>query len=180
MEHIGSLIRGCLGEFTPRLEDVAVMTWLPIFGDRNAIGVILEGRMRKYCSYWRLLYYPRYLLNPPMHLDPDMRGRREEEQLAVEALLSYWLSWFVLSSGPEDGINPFMSRWPSSSWKERGWLWNPSKLVAIYSFGWVHQCNTTFCWQVQCSYSCWRLLFYTFSCGSDLKQSLLSQLSSWQ
>lgn len=46
-------------------------------------------------------------------------GEGREGGLVVEALLPYYLSWFILPRGPEDGITFLFSQWLSSSQKER-------------------------------------------------------------
>lgn len=42
MEHEESHLHDCLGGVYPTLEDVARLTMLPLLGDANAIGIVLE------------------------------------------------------------------------------------------------------------------------------------------
>lgn len=32
------------------------------------------------------------------------KGKGSQTEVVLEVVLSYWLSWFVLPSGPEDGL----------------------------------------------------------------------------
>lgn len=36
------------------------------------------------------------------------RGAGEKSKIDFEAMLTYWLSWYVLASDPEDGLNPYV------------------------------------------------------------------------
>lgn len=41
-------------------------------------------------------------------------------------MLAFWLSWYILPSGPKDGIHPYVFHWLSSWPKARGLLWRQS------------------------------------------------------
>lgn len=36
------------------------------------------------------------------------QGAGATSEIVLDAMLSYWLSWYVLLSGPEDGINSYI------------------------------------------------------------------------
>lgn len=38
-----------------------------------------------------------------------MQGAGAESEIVLEAMLSYWLSWYALPTGRADGINPYVS-----------------------------------------------------------------------
>lgn len=56
-----------------------------------------------------------------------LRYCREREgsqsKLVVEPLVAYWLSWSVLLSGLEDGLNAYVSLRPFCLPRKRSWLW---------------------------------------------------------
>lgn len=47
-----------------------------------------------------------------------MQGAGAESEIVLEAMLSYWLSWYVLPTGRADGINPYV--FPLAIWLVRG------------------------------------------------------------
>lgn len=58
-----------------------------------------------------------------------------------EAMLSYWLSWFVFSSRPEDGIHPFVFMMAIVLAKGERFALAPIYLGSLYVR--LHECVNT-------------------------------------
>lgn len=100
------------GEFGPTLEDVAVLTSLPIFGDtqvahfkltekenkdrHEALTSFLQKTKYGAAKKATFLTWATYFVEGP--------GNKSAHQL--EAFLAYWLNYFVFPSPPEDGVQP--------------------------------------------------------------------------
>lgn len=105
------------GELYPTLEDVAGLTGLSIFGESRAIAMPRdldvkldeEGEIR--------LGLLNEALSDSKHKGKSTyttwanyftEGPGAVSEVRLEAMLSFWLSWYVLPSGPEDGINAYV------------------------------------------------------------------------
>lgn len=100
------------GEFGPTLEDVAVLTSLPIFGDtqvahfkltekenkerHEALTSFLQKTKYGAAKKATFLTWATYFVDGP--------GNKSAYQL--EAFLAHWLNYFIFPSPPEDGVHP--------------------------------------------------------------------------
>lgn len=108
---------GCMGGVRATLEDVVVLIGLPVFGevqannisDNSSVGLDVDGEIR--------LTLLNEALTASKHKGKSTyntwvsfftSGPGVANEVKVEAVLSFWLSWYVLPSGPEDGINAFV------------------------------------------------------------------------
>lgn len=96
------------GEVDPSLKDVVVLTSLPLFIYAHAMRVTLEGKDQRMLDFLnKVLCDSKYSTNKDTYLSwvkifNERKGRNNK--LQVKALLGYWLSYFVLLSFPEDGL----------------------------------------------------------------------------
>lgn len=101
------------GEFSPSLEDVVVLTGLPMFGVHHAVDV-LDGEGESMLGLLHnAMERAKYISNKLTYLSwmtffVKGEGRNAEFQLA--AFFAYWLSYFVFPNPPDDGLNPFVFR----------------------------------------------------------------------
>lgn len=105
------------GEFGPTLEDVVVLIGLPVFGEVEAIAISNDSSVKLDDEGEIRLSLLNEALVASKHKGKSTynswvsfftSGPGEANEVKVEAMLSFWLSWYVLPSGPEDGINAFV------------------------------------------------------------------------
>lgn len=103
------------GEFGPILEDVVVLTGLPVFGEVQAIAISDDSSTKLDDEGVIRLSLLDEALTASKHKGSTYNsfsffssGPGAASEVKVEAMLSFWLSWYVLTSGPEDGINAFV------------------------------------------------------------------------
>lgn len=116
------------GEFGPTLEDVVVLTGLPVFGDSKTVAMPddsstkldEEGKIRLGLLN-EALTASKHKGKSPYNLWVSFFTDRPigVSEVRVEAMLSFWLSWHVLPSGPKDGINAYVFPLSNSSGKGR-------------------------------------------------------------
>lgn len=108
-------------EFGPTLEDVVAFTCLPMFWEKtNAIRIILDETGEKKLEAVTIAYSGSKTSNKSTHnswLSYFETGKRWNSEIKLEAMLSYWLSWYILLSGPKDGLNSYI--FPSRSYWQR-------------------------------------------------------------
>lgn len=93
-----------MGEFALTLKDFISTMALPLYGETNTMGLTLEGENKDKLqllieaasstksSYTSWIQY----------FDEEEASRND---LILEALLAYCLSWFIFPCGPEDSLN---------------------------------------------------------------------------
>lgn len=93
-------------------------------------------------------------------------GEGSQGGLLLEALLSYWLSWFIFSSGPDDGLTDCVLLLAIS-------LTNGKRLaLAVVFLGYLYahleEClgNVSSRWSLQCSQTCIYQLSLNVSTGA--------------
>lgn len=62
-------------------------------------------------------------------------GKGRRSGLVLEPLLAYWLYWFVLPGGPEDGLNSYVFPLVILLTKERKVALVPIYLEPLYALG---------------------------------------------
>lgn len=67
-------------------------------------------------------------------------GTGARSEIVLEAMLTYWLSWYVLPNGPEDGINLYVFSVAIRRPKERNSLWRLFFLVRSFFFFRLDEC----------------------------------------
>lgn len=105
------------GEFGPTQEDVVVLIDLPVFGDVQAIAISDDSSTKLDDEGEIRLNLLNEALTTSKHKGKSTynswvsfftKGSGAASEVKAGAMLSFWLSWYVLSSGPEDGINAFV------------------------------------------------------------------------
>lgn len=95
-------------EFAPTVENVVVKFLLLLFRNHGANGIVMSEEEE---MTLQLLHATFRVSNKWMYIS-QVRYFRDGEGhwkgLIAKALLSYWLSQFILPSGLEDGINPYV------------------------------------------------------------------------
>lgn len=104
-------------KFGPTLEDVAVLTSLPIFGESRAIAMPGDSEVQLDLESEIRLVLLNETLSDSKHKGKTTynilvsyftEGPGTASEVVLEAMLAFWLSWYVLPSGPEDGINSYV------------------------------------------------------------------------
>lgn len=99
------------GEFGPTLKDVAALTLLPLFGNAQVAHFKLTDKDSKarHDALTQFLQKTNYgaskkstYLNWASYF---VDGTRRDSPFQLEAFLAYWLSYFVFSVPPEDGVH---------------------------------------------------------------------------
>lgn len=105
------------GEFGPTLEDVVVLMGLPVFGEVQAVSIADDSSVSLDVDGEIRLTLLNEALVASKHKGKSTystwvgfftNGPGVASEVRVEAMLSFWLSWYVLPSGPEDGLNAFV------------------------------------------------------------------------
>lgn len=87
------------------------LTMLPLFGDTHAIGIVLdEGNKMKLDFLNEVLFVPRPSgkVTYTMWIRYFKIGKGKNSGHHVQAMVAYWLSWFVLPTGPKHELNSFV------------------------------------------------------------------------
>lgn len=104
-------------EFELTLEDVVVLTGLPVFGEVQAInvaddssaGLDVDGEIRlTLLSEALVASKHKGKSTYSTWVSFFTSGPGVASEVRIEAMLSFWLSWYILPSGPEDGLNAFV------------------------------------------------------------------------
>lgn len=107
-------------EFGPTLEDVVVLTGLPVFVEVQAMAISDESSTMLDDEGEIRLSLLNKALTASKHkgkstcntwFNFSTSGPRVASEVRVEVMLSFWLSWYVLPSGPEDALMPSFFRW---------------------------------------------------------------------
>lgn len=102
-------------ELGPTLEDVVVLTGLPVSGEVQAIDISDDSSAKLDVDGEIRLTLLNEALNASKHKGKSTyntwvsfftSGPGIASEVRVEAMLSFWLSWYVLPSGPEDASMP--------------------------------------------------------------------------
>lgn len=117
---------------------------LALFGETYTIGVTLEQKDHKRLDFLNeALSGSSISVNNLFVLAQLFRGGgREDRKFQVEALVAYWLSYFVFPSYPEDGLHSYVSSSPSYLSREKDWPWRPFTLT-LYMPGSTSACATS-------------------------------------
>lgn len=106
------------GEFRLSLEDLTMLTSLqgdghvPLFGAQHSTKVTLSGGDQKKVEFLsKSLSMSKYLTNKETYLLWEKyfkEGKGRNSQFKIEAILAYWLSYFVFPSQLEDGLHSYV------------------------------------------------------------------------
>lgn len=94
------------GEFTSTLEDFSIISCLPLFGKWNIMGITLgdDRNLQLLTSTLWISSKSTYTLVYSI----CYQGWRRQMGIAVDVILSYWLSGFIISCDPEVDIDSFI------------------------------------------------------------------------
>lgn len=101
------------GEFSPTLDNIVVLTMLPLYIKKNAMGMTLGENGTEKLEY-RKFSLTRVKSSGKATYTSWICFFDEKERTG-------WFSWFVLSSGSEDGHNNFVFPLAILSLRERFW-----------------------------------------------------------
>lgn len=127
MEHRVPHLHCSLEEFASTLKDVTRLTMLSLFWEVNAMGIVLKEDDQTNLKYLTVAMAASETYGKStcaIRFGFLMRGMAVGVNV-VEAFLSYWLCWYVLSSGSEVGLNHYLfplgiliAGWCSSCWHD--------------------------------------------------------------
>lgn len=103
LKHRNSYFHHSLGKFGPILKDVATLTCLPMFGEMQST-LFSTRQTRRSWNPWIMITQDRIrrIKRIGFIVEIFQESKRENNEFEFEAMLAYWLSWYVLSSDPTD------------------------------------------------------------------------------
>lgn len=132
-------------EFTPTLEDVLVMFYLPIFGDEGATGLILFEEEERKAQLLTTAFTVTNKSTSTSWISYFWEGERWRKGVTLEAFLSYWLSRLILSNRPEDDINAYV--FPLAIYLAKGKNFHSNRYNLVhYMLGWMSALRTSCVW----------------------------------
>lgn len=101
------------GEFVPTMEDVALLTSLPMFGEAQVTNLpVLTGENNKRIeALTSFLSKTKYSMNKSTYLSWAkyfMEGHGQNSPHQLDAFLTYWLNYFVFPSSLEVAMSSFV------------------------------------------------------------------------
>lgn len=100
-----------IGKFGSTLKDVSALTTLPMFGDTHAMGIVLDEEDKEKLKILSEVFMGSRTSGKGTYVAWIRYfeiGNGKNNSYKVESIVSYYLSWFVLTSSLEDEPNSFV------------------------------------------------------------------------